>query len=187
MNWKHWSPDRLGVVLAILAAFGFSFKAILIKLAYAVPMAVPVHPVTLLSLRMTLSLPTFIWVAWRAGRSAPPLSRRHWARCWRSGYVRLLWLSLFDFLGLQYISAGLERLILFTYPTLTILIGVLFLGKTLRRNEMLALLFSYLGIGLAFAHDLRVFRRDPCRPCRRSAGLRLVADLCALPFRQRTG
>ena len=154
MNWKHWSPDRLGVALAVLAAFGFSFKAILIKLAYAVPMAVPVHPVTLLSLRMTLSLPAFVWVAWRAGRSAPPLSRYNWAALLALGLVGYYGASLFDFLGLQYISAGLERLILFTYPTLTILIGVLFLGKTLQRNEMLALLLSYLGIGLAFVHDL---------------------------------
>ena len=154
MNWKHWSPDRLGVVLAILAAFGFSFKAILIKLAYAVPMAAPVHPVTLLSLRMTLSLPAFVWIALRAVRSAPPLSRRDWAALLVLGLVGYYGASLFDFLGLQYISAGLERLILFTYPTLTILIGVLFLGKTLHRNEILALLLSYLGIGLAFSHDL---------------------------------
>ena len=156
MNWKHWSPDRLGVVLAILAAFGFSFKAILIKLAYAVPMAVPVHPVTLLSLRMTLSLPAFIWVAWRAGRSAPPLSRRDWAALLALGLVGYYGASLFDFLGLQYISAGLERLILFTYPTLTILIGVLFQGKPFTRREGIAIVLCYTGIGFAFLHDLNL-------------------------------
>ncbi len=62
--------------------------------------------------------------------------------------------SLFDFLGLQYISAGLERLILFTYPTLTILIGVLFMGKALHRHQVISLLLSYAGIALAFTHDL---------------------------------
>jgi drug/metabolite transporter (DMT)-like permease len=64
--------------------------------------------------------------------------------------------SILDFMGLQYISASLERLILFTYPTLTILIGVVFLGKTASRREIGALLLSYAGIGLAFAHDLHI-------------------------------
>ena len=154
MYWKHWSADRVGVALAVLAAFGFSFKAILIKLAYVVPMASPVDPVTLLSLRMTLSLPVFAWVGFRSSRSAPPLTRRDWGSLLVLGLLGYYGASLFDFLGLQYISAGLERLILFTYPTLTILIGVLFMGKSLHRSELLALLLSYAGIGLAFAHDL---------------------------------
>jgi len=154
MSWKHWSADRIGVALAVLAAFGFSFKAIFIKLAYAVPLASPVDPVTLLSLRMTLSLPVFAWVGFRSSRSAPPLTRRDWVMLLVLGLLGYYGASLFDFLGLQYISAGLERLILFTYPTLTILIGVLFMGKSLHRSELMALLLSYAGIGLAFAHDL---------------------------------
>ncbi|WP_153109548.1 DMT family transporter [Propionivibrio limicola] len=154
MPWKNWSPDRLGVTLAILAAFGFSFKAILIKLAYAVPLAVRVDPVTLLSLRMVLSLPAFIWLAITSSRGAPPLTRRDWIMLLALGLLGYYGASLFDFLGLQYISAGLERLILFTYPTLTILIAVLFMGKTLHRREIFSLLLSYVGIGLAFAHDL---------------------------------
>ena len=154
MHVNHWSGERLGVVLAVLAAFGFSFKAILIKLAYAVPMAAPVDPVTLLSLRMSLSLPAFLWVAFRAGRAAPPLARRDWGMLLVLGLLGYYGASLFDFLGLQYISAGLERLILFTYPTLTILIGVVFMGRPLQRNEVYSLLLSYAGIGLAFAHDL---------------------------------
>ena len=64
--------------------------------------------------------------------------------------------SILDFIGLQYITAILERLILFTYPTLTILIGVLFMGKRASRRELGALLLSYAGIGLAFAHDLHI-------------------------------
>ncbi len=151
---RNWSPERLGVALAVLAAFGFSFKAILIKLAYAVPLAAPVDAVTLLSLRMTLSLPVFIWVAIRSSRAAPPLSRHEWRMLLLLGLLGYYGASLFDFLGLQYISAGLERLILFTYPTLTILIGVLFMGKTLHRHQVISLLLSYAGIGLAFTHDL---------------------------------
>lgn len=154
MPWKHWSSDRIGVTLAVLAAFGFSFKAILIKLAYAVPMAVRVDPVTLLSLRMVLALPFFVWAGFRASREAPSLTRRDWGMLLALGLLGYYGASLFDFLGLQYISAGLERLILFTYPTLTILIGVLFMGKSLHRREVFSLLLSYAGIGLAFAHDL---------------------------------
>lgn len=154
MSWKHWSPDRIGVALAVLAAFGFSFKAILIKLAYAVPMAVRVDAVTLLSLRMLLSLPAFLWIGYQSSRSAPPLTRRDWITLLLLGLLGYYGASLFDFLGLQYISAGLERLILFTYPTLTILIGVLFMGKKLQRQQIASLLLSYAGIGLAFMHDL---------------------------------
>jgi drug/metabolite transporter (DMT)-like permease len=62
--------------------------------------------------------------------------------------------SILDFWGLEYISAGLERLILFTYPTLTILIGVLFQGKAFSRREGVAIALCYSGIGFAFVHDL---------------------------------
>ncbi len=156
MPWKHWSAERLGVALAVLAALGFSFKAIFVKLAYAVPQAVPVDAVTLLSLRMVFALPVFVWVGFQASRQAEPLTRRDWLMLAALGVLGYYGASIFDFIGLQYITAGLERLILFTYPTLTVMIGVLFMGKTLSRRELGALLLSYAGIGLAFAHDLQV-------------------------------
>lgn len=154
LHFKHWSSERIGVTLAILAAFGFSFKAILIKLAYAVPQSVPIDPVTMLSLRMLFALPVFGWVAFQSSRSMPPLSRRDWLMLVVLGMLGYYGASIFDFIGLKYISAGLERLILFTYPTLTLLIGVLFMGRAIKRREVGALLLSYAGIGLAFAHDL---------------------------------
>jgi len=156
MPWKHWSAERLGVALAVLAAFGFSFKAIFVKLAYAVPQASPVGAVTLLSLRMVFALPVFVWIGLRASRAAPPLTRRDGLALTVLGLLGYYGSSILDFLGLQYISAGLERLILFTYPTLTVLIGVLFMGRTLERRQIGALLLSYAGIGLAFAHDLQL-------------------------------
>ena len=70
MPWKHWSAERLGLALAVLAALGFSFKAIFVKLAYAVPQPVAVDAVTLLALRMAFSLPFFAWMGWRAHRAA---------------------------------------------------------------------------------------------------------------------
>jgi drug/metabolite transporter (DMT)-like permease len=154
MPWKHWPSERLGVALAILAALGFSFKAIFVKLAYAVPQALPVDAVTLLSLRMVFALPVFIWVAVHSSRAAPPLTRRDWLLLTALGLLGYYGASILDFIGLRYITAGLERLILFTYPTLTVMIGVLFMGKSLSRREVGALVLSYLGIGLAFFHDL---------------------------------
>jgi drug/metabolite transporter (DMT)-like permease len=153
MSWKHWSSERLGVTLAVIAALGFSFKAIFVKLAYA---AAPVDAVTLLSLRMVFALPVFVWVGFHSSRSAAPLSKRDWGKLVVLGLLGYYGASIFDFLGLQYISAGLERLILFTYPTLTMLIGVFFMGKTLKRREVVALALSYVGIGLAFVHDLQI-------------------------------
>ena len=156
MPWKHWSAERLGIVLAVWAALGFSFKAIFVKLAYAVPQAVPVDSVTLLALRMAFSVPVFAWVGWRASRALVPLPRRDWLAVIALGLLGYYGSSILDFMGLQYITASLERLILFTYPTLTILIGVLFMGKRASRREVGALLLSYAGIGLAFAHDLHI-------------------------------
>ena len=152
---RSWSPQRLGVTFAIISALGFSFKAILVKLAYAVPQAVPVDAVTLLALRMLFALPVFVWVALRTQRTTPPLTLREWLALAALGMLGYYGASVFDFIGLQYISAGLERLIIFTYPTLTLLIGVLFMGKAIRAREVGALLLSYAGIGLAFAHDLQ--------------------------------
>ena len=152
---RSWSPQRLGVTFAIISALGFSFKAILVKLAYAVPQAVPVDAVTLLALRMLFALPVFVWVALRTQRTTPPLTLREWLALAALGMLGYYGASVFDFIGLQYISAGLERLIIFTYPTLTLLIGVLFMGKAIRGREIGALLLSYAGIGLAFMHDLQ--------------------------------
>lgn len=141
-----------GVWLAVLAAFGFSLKAIFVKLAYA---AAPVDAVTLLALRMAFSLPVFLWVGLCASRGAPALTARDWLAIVVLGLLGYYGASILDFVGLQYITAGLERLILFTYPTLTLLLGALFFGETIGRRAWLALGLCYVGIAAAFAHDLR--------------------------------
>jgi drug/metabolite transporter (DMT)-like permease len=142
----------LGLWLALIAAFGFSLKAIFVKLAYPYG----VDAITLLMLRMAFSLPVFLWVGIAAARAGgPALTGGDWLRLTALGLLGYYGASILDFWGLQYISAGLERLILFTYPTLTVLIGVMFQGKSFSRREGFALVLCYLGIGLAFAHDLR--------------------------------
>ena len=153
MPWNNWSTERLGIALAVLAALGFSFKAIFVKLAYA---AAAVDAVTLLTLRMTFALPIALWASLWLCRTAPPLSRNDWGLLLVLGVLGYYGASILDFIGLQYISAALERLILFIYPTLTVLIGVLFMGKALEKRQVAALALSYAGIGLAFAHDLQM-------------------------------
>lgn len=151
MPWKHWSTERTGIALAVLAAAGFSSKAIFVKLGYHYP----VSAVTLLALRMGMALPCFLWVAWRSGHGSEPIGRTDALRLLVLGLLGYYGASILDFIGLRYISAGLERLILFVYPTLTILIGVLFQGQRAGHREIGAVILCYLGIALAFTHDLR--------------------------------
>ena len=153
MPWNRWSDERLGIAFAVLAAVGSSFKAIFVKLAYA---SAPVDPITLLTLRMSFLLPVVLWMGIALLRTTPVLRRRDWLLLVAIGLLGNYGASILDFIGLQYITAGLERLILFTYPTLTVLIGVLFMGKSLEWRQVGALLLSYAGIGLAFAHDLQL-------------------------------
>jgi drug/metabolite transporter (DMT)-like permease len=142
---------RAGIALAILAAFGFSFKAILVKLAYPYG----VDAITLLALRMSFALPIFLWVGLTASRGAPVLSGRDWLGIVFMGLTGYYGASVFDFLGLQYITAGLERLILFTYPTLTLLFGMALTRRAPSGRELGALGLCYAGIGAAFWHDLK--------------------------------
>ena len=141
----------LGLALALAAAVGFSFKAILVKLAYA-------HGVdaeTLLALRMGYSLPVFVAMGLRArGNAANPLTGTDALHLFGLGVLGYYLASYLDFLGLDYISAGLERLILFSYPSLVIVLSALFLGTALTRRTGAALLLCYAGIALALAHDV---------------------------------
>lgn len=152
--WKYWTVERIGWMCAGLAALGFSFKAIFVKLAYAVVQVSPVDSITLLTLRMLFSLPVLLWLGWYAHRPAPALSGRDWGAIFALGILGYYGASILDFMGLQYITASLERLILFTYPTLTLLIGMMLMGKTASRAELGALVLSSAGIGLSFSHDL---------------------------------
>ncbi|PKQ39620.1 EamA family transporter [Pseudomonas sp. YY-1] len=143
-----------GVLFAVLSATGFSLKAVFVKLAYA---AAPVDAITVLSLRMGLALPLFAWLLWLSrGTGQARLSAKDWAHVLLLGMLGYYLSSLFDFYGLQYISAGLERLILFTYPTLVLLLQMLALGERPGPRTFLAMGLCYLGLGIALVHDIRV-------------------------------
>ena len=145
----------LGPLLAVLGVLGFSFKAILIKLAYA---WAPVDAVSLLTLRMLYSAPFFVVIAWWAGHASR--ARRIASHDWRLliglGFIGYYLASLLDFLGLQYISASLERLVLFLYPTIVVVLSAFFLAQPVTRRAAIALALSYAGIALAVWHDVRI-------------------------------
>lgn len=155
MNSLRTSLERHlqnGSLYAVLAALGFSFKAIFVKLAYA---AGPVDAVTLLALRMGLSLPLFAWLVWASRRPASiPLTLGDGFRVAVLGLLGYYLSSLFDFYGLQFISAGLERLILFTYPTLVLVFQAIAMRERPTPRTLLAMGLCYLGLGIAFVHDL---------------------------------
>ncbi|HSN41515.1 MAG TPA: DMT family transporter [Burkholderiales bacterium] len=141
-----------GLLFAVVGVICFSVRPIFIKLAYAYV----VDPVTLLALRMAFSVPFFIVAAlWtrRDGRRGR-LTRRDIAAIAALGLLSYYAASFLDFLGLQYISAGLGRLLQFIYPTLVVLLSALFLGKRPTRRDIAALLLTYFGLLLVFWHAL---------------------------------
>ena len=141
-----------GVAFAIAGTLAFSFRPILIKLSYA---AYPVTPVTLLFLRMTLSLPFFVAVAWWLRRDEPRLAPRDWAAVAGLGFIGYYAASFLDFIGLQYIGAGVGRLILYLYPTLVLVISFVFLGKKPTWRQLLALVITYSGVALIISSQAR--------------------------------
>jgi len=141
-------------VFALVGVLAFSFRPILIKLAYAVPNpgGYPVSPVTLLFLRMMLSLPFFAVIAFLLRGREPRLAGRDWAAVAGLGFLGYYLASFLDFLGLQYVGAGLGRLILFLYPTLVLLLSFLFLQRRPQRRELLAFLVCYGGVALVLSN-----------------------------------
>ena len=145
----------VGALLVFTGAVCFSSKAIMVKLAYQHT----VDPVSLLALRMLFSLPFFLLIGYFSGqkrKQAVSLSRKEWGYLLLLGIVGYYLASLFDFQGLQYVTASLERLILFVYPTLVVLISAVANRKPIQRNQYLALFMTYVGIFIAFAFDVNL-------------------------------
>jgi drug/metabolite transporter (DMT)-like permease len=139
-------PFSAGAVLAFTAAAFFSMKAIFVKLAYIYH----VDAVTLLALRMLLCLPVLLISAWWSSRAHPHrMTRQDWIAVILLGFAGYYLSSLLDFMGLAYITAGLERLILFLYPTIVAIISVFVFKKPIGRTGIIALVLSYIGIGVA--------------------------------------
>ncbi len=144
-NYRFW-----GIAFALAGTVSFAFRPVLIKLGYN---AHPVSATTLLFLRMTLSLPFFLAMAWWMRRGAP-IARRDWLGIVGLGFLGYYLASLLDFLGLQYISAGVGRLIMFLYPTLVIILSAIFLKKNPTFKEIAALGITYSGIALVLSSQI---------------------------------
>jgi drug/metabolite transporter (DMT)-like permease len=144
----------IGFALVLLGALGFAAKAILIKLAYTA--SIQVDAITLMALRMVFSLPFFLVVAlWNSQKStALPLDKKQWAVITVLGLMGYYAASYLDFLGLQSISAGLERVILFLYPTFVVLFSALIYKRTITRRMGAALALSYAGMMLVFIEQV---------------------------------
>ncbi|AQS52234.1 EamA family transporter [Paenalcaligenes hominis] len=145
----------IGFFLAGLGSILFSAKAIVAKLTYMHG----VDALTVIGFRMLLSLPAFltiaVWQAYKAyqGKQVALSTKQRW-QVVVLGFIGYYLASLLDFLGLQYITAGLERLILFLAPTFVLLFSALFLKKLILPKQWVALAISYLGVSLVFVQDL---------------------------------
>lgn len=134
----------------MLGAVAFSGKAIIIKLAYRYG----VDAVTLLMLRMLFALPFFLGLVWWSSRKASvALTRKDWLGVLWLGFTGYYLASFLDFAGLQYISASLERLVLYLNPTIVLLLGRLFFRKTLSVRQAAGMAVSYSGVLLVFGHE----------------------------------
>jgi drug/metabolite transporter (DMT)-like permease len=145
----QWTSD--GRLYAVLSACGFSLKAIFVKLAYA---AAPVDAATLLAMRMGFALPLFIWLVFHSTDGKGKVTRGDAVRICIVGCLGYYLSSLFDFKGLGYISAGLERLILYIYPTLVLLLQAWLNRQRPSARAWQSMAICYLGLAIAFAHDL---------------------------------
>jgi len=138
-----------GIAIGILGSICFSTKAIFVKLAYR---EADVDAVTLLALRMVFALPFFLLSAFYSSqkRSNVSFTGKQWVMVALVGCLGYYVSSLLDFLGLQFISAGIERLVLFIYPTLVFLMSSLFFKTRIRKMQWWAVLISYAGLLVAF-------------------------------------
>ncbi|MDP2001066.1 MAG: DMT family transporter [Rhodoferax sp.] len=141
-----------GLLLAMVGAIAFSGKAIIVKLAYRHG----VDAVTLIMYRMLFALPIFALMAWWASRGKPPLTRHDWLGIIGLGVTGYYLASFLDFAGLVYISASLERLILYINPTLVLLLGLVLYKRQIQRRQALGMAISYAGVMLVFGHEVKL-------------------------------
>ena len=156
-----------GLLLAVTGAIAFSAKAIIVKLAYRHG----VDAVTLIMLRMLFALPFFLAIVWWTSRprqlrgsvttsNVQQLSFKDWLGVLGLGVTGYYLASFLDFAGLQYISASLERLILYLNPTLVLLLGLVLYGRRIGKRQAVGMTISYGGVLLVFGHEITLAGGD---------------------------
>ena len=152
MQEIHSKRFATGLILAIVGSIAFSGKAIIVKLAYRYG----VDAVTLIMYRMLFALPIFAVMAWWSSRGKETLTRHDWLGVLGLGFTGYYLASYLDFAGLAYISAALERLILYLNPTLVLLLGWFLYKKRMSSRQIGAMALSYAGILLVFGHEINL-------------------------------
>lgn len=149
-----------GFVIAFIGAVLFSTKAVMVKKAFA---DIKVDALSLLTLRMFCSMPFYLLALYltKEKNMAAPLTRKQWWHLLWLGIFGYYLSSLLDFVGLQYVSAGLERLILFLYPTFVVLINVFLFKQKINKVQKIALLLTYAGIAIAYYGEMKVDFSNP--------------------------
>ena len=145
-----------GLLLAAFGAIAFSGKAIIVKLAYRHG----VDAVTLIMFRMLFALPIFAAMAWWASRGQAALTRKDWLGVLWLGFTGYYLASFLDFAGLAYISASLERLILYLNPTIVMLLGLVLYQRRTTPRQILGMAISYSGVVLVFGHEISLQGAD---------------------------
>ncbi|MBL7814934.1 MAG: DMT family transporter [Saprospiraceae bacterium] len=151
MDKKSHSHFLFGVFLLVLANVGFSSKAVIIKLMYRYH----VDTFSVIALRMLISLPFYIVIAWWLNRREHNvrLTLREWLAVSGLGILSYYVSSMLDFLGLQYVTAGVERLTLYLYPTIVLILSAVFFKRKITPPQYIALGLTYLGVLLAFVAE----------------------------------
>jgi drug/metabolite transporter (DMT)-like permease len=144
----------IGIALAIVGVLAFSMKTILVKLAYVELQ----DAVTLLALRMAISGPVFLLVALRA--PGEKMDARGFASALLLGAIGYYGASFFDFAGLEFVSAGIGRLILFTYPTVVVLLSLVIFGTRPSKREVAALFVTYVGVAFVVSSGFAAHNKD---------------------------
>ncbi|MGB4811879.1 MAG: DMT family transporter [Methylophilaceae bacterium] len=154
----HTRYALIGAALVFIAAVTVSSKAIMVKLAYAYP----VDASTLIALRMAFSVPFFIGLAvWaRASASTPKLTRKDAYLIAVMGVLGGYGPMWFDFAGLAYVTAGLERIILYIYPTIVVVMGAVLFKQKISKAAYYALGITYIGVIIAVGHDVFSLKSD---------------------------
>jgi drug/metabolite transporter (DMT)-like permease len=157
-GWPHPAIEKIaiqknlvpGLMLAVFGAMAFSGKAIIVKLAYRYG----VDAVTLIMYRMLFALPIFAAMAWWASRGKAALTRKDWLGVLWLGFTGYYLASFLDFAGLAYISASLERLILYLNPTLVMLLSLVLYKRRTSPRQIAGMAVSYSGVILVFGHEI---------------------------------
>jgi len=139
----------LGLLFSVVGAVLFAGKAILAKLMYQQG----ADAVLVITLRMSMALPFFVFIAWWGGRDRPRLTLRDWAGIMALGFSGYYVSMYCDFIGLQYIGVNLERMILYLGPTIVLLINRFMFGRPVSLRQVSAVAIAYIGVLIVFGSE----------------------------------